>query len=222
MAEWTTTKPSFVHEVNTPRGIGPAVSSFWPPFPHPTIPRSMGFMTSPSTLGPARGLNVLHLFCHPERDLEAGAVRKAVDDATQSGLQIVTAAIVGAKADTCFLALGQNLWDLRRFQSKIQLAGFHVAESYVSLTEVSEYAAGMPEEMLQARLYPTLPPAGMSAFCFYPMSKRRGEMHNWYQLDYDAREGLMRGHGAIGRTFQGRVPHRSRGRQGLDDCGSGA
>ena len=86
-------------------------------------------MTSPSPLGPARGLNVLHLFCHPERDVDAGAVRKAVDDATHDGLQIVTAAIVGAKADTCFLALGEDLWDLRRFQSKIQASGFHVAET---------------------------------------------------------------------------------------------
>jgi chlorite dismutase len=177
----------------------------------------MGFMTSPLPLGPARGLNVLHLFCHPLRDVDAGAVRKAVDDATQSGLQIVTAAIVGAKADTCFLALGENLWDLRRFQSKIQSAGFHVAESYVSVTEVSEYAAGMPEAMLNDRLYPTLPPSGMSAFCFYPMSKRRGEVNNWYHLDYDARDALMRGHGAIGRTFKGRVLQLITGSSGLDD-----
>jgi hydrogen peroxide-dependent heme synthase len=174
-------------------------------------------MTSPSPLGPARGLNVLHLFCHPEGDVDAGAVRKAVDDATHDGLQIVTAAIVGAKADTCFLALGDDLWGLRRFQSKIQAAGFHVAESYVSVTEVSEYAAGMPEAMLHDRLYPTLPPTGMSAFCFYPMSKRRGEIHNWYQLDYDAREALMRGHGAIGRTFKGRVLQLITGSSGLDD-----
>jgi chlorite dismutase len=174
-------------------------------------------MTSPSPLGPARGLNVLHLFCHPEGGVDAGAVRKAVDDATHDGLQIVTAAIVGAKADTCFVALGEDLWDLRRFQSKIQAAGFHVAESYVSVTEVSEYAAGMPEAMLHDRLYPTLPPADMSAFCFYPMSKRRGEVHNWYQLDYDAREALMRGHGAIGRTFKGRVLQLITGSSGLDD-----
>jgi chlorite dismutase len=177
----------------------------------------MGFMTSPSPLTPARGLNVLHLFCHPERDLDAGAVRKAVDGATQSGLQIVTAAIVGAKADTCFLVLGENLWDLRRFQSMIQSAGYHVAESYFSVTEVSEYAQGMPEAMLNDRLYPTLPPAGMSAFCFYPMSKRRGEVNNWYQLDYDARDALMRGHGAIGRTFKGRVLQLITGSSGLDD-----
>src|ERR1700722_13024700 len=174
-------------------------------------------MATPSALGPSRGLNVVHLFCHPEVDIDAGAVRKAVDEATQQGLQIVTAAMIGAKSDVCFIALGKNLWDIRRFQSKIQAAGFLVAESYVSVTEVSEYAAGMPEEMLNARLYPTLPPEGMSAFCFYPMSKRRGEVHNWYQLEYDARENFMRGHGAIGRTFKGRGLQLITGSSGLDD-----
>jgi hydrogen peroxide-dependent heme synthase len=99
----------------------------------------------------------------------------------------------------------------------VQAAGFFVAESYVSVTEVSEYAAGMPEEMLNARLYPTLPPEGMNAFCFYPMSKRRGEANNWYQLDYEARDALMRGHGAIGRTFKGRVLQLITGSTGLDD-----
>jgi chlorite dismutase len=174
-------------------------------------------MTSPSPLTAARGLNVLHLFCHPEGDVDAVAVNKAVDDAQGAGVQVVSAAIVGAKADTCFMALGENLWDLRRFQSGLQAAGLFVAESYLSLTEVSEYASGMPEEMLQARLYPTLPPEGMSAFCFYPMSKRRGEVHNWYQLDYDAREALMRGHGAVGRTFKGRILQLITGSSGLDD-----
>ena len=75
----------------------------------------------------------------------------------------------------------------------------------------------MPEEMLNARLYPQLPPEGMSAFCFYPMSKRRGEVNNWYQLEYDTREKLMHGHGAIGRTFKGRVLQLITGSSGLDD-----
>jgi len=82
-------------------------------------------MTSPSPLGPARGLNVLHLFCHPERDVDGWCgAKQPVDDATHDGLQIVTAAIVGAKADTCFLALGENLWIFGAFQSKIQAAAF--------------------------------------------------------------------------------------------------
>ncbi|HVA51880.1 MAG TPA: chlorite dismutase family protein [Acidimicrobiales bacterium] len=174
-------------------------------------------MSTPSPLSPARGLNVVHLFCHPEREVDAGALRKAVDEAVQAGLQVVTAAMLGAKADICFMVLGENLWDVRRFQSKVQGAGLHVGESYVSVTEVSEYAAGMPEKMLNDRLYPTLPPEGMKAFCFYPMSKRRGETHNWYGLDYEERERLMRGHGAIGRTFKGRILQVITGSSGLDD-----
>ena len=174
-------------------------------------------MTTPSPLGPARGLNVVHLFCHPGESVDAGAVRKAVDDAVAQGLQVVTAAIMGAKADTCFMVLGENLWDLRRFQSKIQAAGFHVAESYVSVTEVSEYAQGMPEKMLNDRLFPVLPPEGMKALCFYPMSKRRGDEHNWYALPYEEREQLMREHGKSGRNFKGRVLQVVTGSTGLDD-----
>jgi peroxiredoxin len=174
-------------------------------------------MSNPSPLGPSKGLNVVHLFCHVEREVDAGALRKAVDEATQVGLQVVTAAILGAKADTCFMVLGENLWDIRKFQSKVQAAGFTVSESYVSVTEVSEYAAGMPETMLNDRLYPKLPPEGMKAFCFYPMSKRRGDVNNWYGLSYEERENLMRQHGALGRTFKGRVLQVITGSTGLDD-----
>ena len=174
-------------------------------------------MTSPSPLGPAQGLNVVHLFCHPEGSVDVVAVRKAVDEALDSGLQVVSAAIVGAKADVCFMVLGEDLWDLRRFQSKIQAAGLKVAESYVSVTEVSEYASGMPEKMINDRLFPVLPPAGMGAFCFYPMSKRRGEEHNWYALSYEERMRLMRQHGTAGKAFKGRILQVVTGSTGLDD-----
>ena len=89
--------------------------------------------------------------------------------------------------------------------------------SYVSLTEVSEYAQGVPEEMKQARLYPQLPPPDKPAFCFYPMSKRREDEHNWYALDYEARKALMLGHGAVGRTFRERIVQLITGSTGLDD-----
>jgi chlorite dismutase len=92
-----------------------------------------------------------------------------------------------------------------------------VSESYVSVTEVSEYAAGTPENILHDRLWPELPPEGKRAFCFYPMSKRRGEQHNWYALAYDERLELMRQHGAIGRTFKGRILQVVTGSTGLDD-----
>jgi len=174
-------------------------------------------VSSPSPLGPAQGLNVVHLFCHPEREVDVGALRKALDDAAAHELQVVCVAIVGAKADTCFMVLGENLWEIRRFQSRVQAAGMSVAESYVSVTEVSEYAKGMPEEMLNARLFPQLPPADMKAFCFYPMSKRRGDVHNWYSLSYEERSQLMRRHGAAGKHFKGRVLQLITGSTGLDD-----
>ncbi len=174
-------------------------------------------MSTPEPLGPSRGLNVLHLFCHADAEVDEGAIRKAVEESRTADLQVVTAAIMGAKADICFMVLGINLWDLRTFQSKIQAAGLLVSESYVSVTEVSEYAAGTPEKILHDRLWPVLPPEGMRAFCFYPMSKRRGEKNNWYALDYNERLALMRQHGTSGRNFKGRILQVVTGSTGLDD-----
>jgi chlorite dismutase len=172
-------------------------------------------MTTPLT--PSKGLNVLHLFCHVAGPVDRSVLHRALDDALARNLQVVTAAIMGAKADLCIMVLGEDLWDLRRLQTKVQAAGLVVSESYVSVTEVSEYAAGMPEQMLNARLYPTLPPSDMTAFCFYPMSKRRGEEHNWFALDYEERDRLMREHGSSGKTFRGRVVQLVTGSTGLDD-----
>jgi peroxiredoxin len=167
---------------------------------------------------------VLHLFLKtgaaPDRGASTAgpAVLEAVDQARKAGHQVVTASILGHKADLCVLALGPDLGVLRNLQTKLQRAGLEVADSYVSLTEVSEYAAGVPDQMRQARLYPVLPPEGLSAFCFYPMSKRRSPgAENWYALAFDARMELMRGHGAVGREFRGRVLQLVTGSTGVDD-----
>ncbi len=174
-------------------------------------------MTNPEPLTPTRGLNVLHLFCRVEGEIDRAGLAAAIENSRAKGLQVVTAAILGAKADVAFMILGENLWDLRLLQSYVQASGLVVAESYVSLTEVSEYAAGMPEQMINDRLYPVLPPADKPAFCFYPMTKRRGEVNNWYALDYEKREELMRQHGTSGRAFRGRVLQVVTGSTGLDD-----
>jgi len=159
----------------------------------------------------------VHLFCAALPGADPGAISAAVKSLEADAHQVVPVAILGHKADLCLLALGPDLWRLRRFQTEIAAAGLDVVDSYVSLTEVSEYAAGMPEERKQARLYPQLPPAGKRAFCFYPMSKRRGAEHNWYELPYEAREQLMLGHGGVGRTFAGRVLQLVTGSTGIDD-----
>jgi hydrogen peroxide-dependent heme synthase len=172
-------------------------------------------MTPPLT--PTVGWNVLHLFCQVTPRADGAALASAVKAIEADDHQVVPVALVGHKGDMCLLALGPDLWRLRRFQTEVAEAGFDVVDSYVSLTEVSEYAEGMPEARKQARLYPQLPPEGKTAFCFYPMSKRRGDKHNWYELPYDERESLMMGHGATGRTFAGRVLQLVTGSTGLDD-----
>jgi peroxiredoxin len=166
---------------------------------------------------PSTGLTVLHLFCRAELDVDTGAIAAAVESARGDDAQVLTAAILGHKADVCVMTLAPDAWVLRELQSRLRRAGLETVDSYVSLTEVSEYAAGMPEELLRARLHPVLPPDGLPAFCFYPMSKRRGESRNWYELDYARREELMRGHGKLGREFRGRVLQVVTGSTGLDD-----
>jgi chlorite dismutase len=170
-------------------------------------------------LTPTTGWAVLHLFCRLNPDFDANALSKAVGAAEADSYQVVPVALLGAKGDLGLMALGPDQWRLRQFQTEVAAAGVTVVESYVSLTEVSEYAAGVPEELRQARLYPQLPPDGKAAFCFYPMSKRRagGEGDNWYRLGFDARKELMRGHGKVGRTFHGRVLQVITGSTGLDD-----
>jgi peroxiredoxin len=131
-------------------------------------------------LTPSVGWGVLHLFLKVGPNLDTEAVVDALKTARAEGDQVVTAAMLGHKADVGVMALGPDLWRLRSLQSALVGAGLEATGSYVSLTEVSEYAQGVPEEMKQARLYPTLPPPGKAAFCFYPMSKRRSADHNWY------------------------------------------
>ena len=172
-------------------------------------------MTEP--LSPSRGWGVLHLFCKlgPAADIEA--VVAAVKAARGDEHQVVTFVVLGHKADVGFMALGPDLWRLRSLQTGLQAGGLQVVDSYVSLTEVSEYAEGMPADLVEPRLHPRLPPEGMRAICFYPMSKRRAPEQNWYELPYEERERLMLGHGRTGRSFKGRVLQLVTGSTGVDD-----
>ena len=168
-------------------------------------------------LEPTIGQAVLHLFCKPVGPVDLRKIATAERAQIKVGNQVVAASILGHKADCCFMVTGKDLWQLRKFQTAIQAAGLCVVDSYVSLTEISEYAKGVPEQMLQARLYPQLPPQGMAAFCFYPMSKRRDAVHNWFALPFEQRKALMMGHGKSGREFHGRVLQVVTGSTGLDD-----
>lgn len=168
-------------------------------------------------MSPSIGLAVIHLFCKPFPDFDGEALIQAVKDAENNGVTVVTVSMLGHKADVAVMGLAADMRALKALQTAVQHAGLEIVDSYVSLTEVSEYAKGMPQEMLNARLYPQLPPAGKNAWCFYPMSKRRNDGQNWFTLEYDKRKELMEEHGKSGRTFAGRVIQLVTGSAGLDD-----
>jgi peroxiredoxin len=169
-------------------------------------------------LAPREGWCVLHLFLKVGPAADGEAVRSAVKAAEAEGAQVVTVALLGHKGDIGVMALGEDLLVLRRLQTGLQAAGLELAGSYLSLTEVSEYAEGAPGRLKEARLHPVLPPARKPAFCFYPMSKRRAPgAENWYALPFDERARLLAEHGASGRRFARRVLQLVTGSTGIDD-----
>lgn len=168
---------------------------------------------------PSVGRGVLHLFCKPNPLFDGEAVVAAVKAAQAAGAQVVAVSTLGHKSDAAFMAMHEDLLELRAFQSAVQRAGLDVVDSYVSLTEASEYSAGMPEAMINGRLYPEIPPKAhhMPAWCFYPMSKKREAHANWFTLPFEERKELMSEHGQSGRKFAGRIVQYVTGSAGLDD-----
>ncbi|MEX0911877.1 MAG: hydrogen peroxide-dependent heme synthase [Gemmatimonadota bacterium] len=83
-----------------------------------------------------------------------------------------------------------------------------------AIAEQAEAEAASPH--IRSRLYPR-PPEDMRYLSFYPMSKRRTRDENWYALDVEERNRLMREHGMTGRRYSGRVFQVITGSVGLDD-----
>ncbi len=162
------------------------------------------------------GLAVLHLFGSATPAVDREAVVAAIKAAEAEECQVITASLLGHKADIGVMALAPDWRTLRTLQTGLQRAGLDIVDSYVSITEVSEYAKGMPEHMLQARLYPQLPPEGLNTFCFYPMSKKREGHANWYATPFAERNDMMLEHGKSGRAFAGKVVQLITGSTGLD------
>jgi peroxiredoxin len=80
----------------------------------------------------------------------------------------------------------------------------------------ADRAAEAESAHVRSRLYPEVP-EGMRYLSFYPMTKRRGEVHNWYALPVEKRSELMREHGMSGRRYAGKVFQVITGALGLDD-----
>lgn len=148
------------------------------------------------------------------------------------------------KGDLAFLHYRRDLEALRAAELELRRtrlwAFLRPAYSYLSVVELGTYELrpwatqtlakrgvdpaspgydeALHKEMMEAardRLFLSVP--GKRYFCFYPMSKRRGEQVNWYALSGQERAAYMRGHGLIGRKYAGRVVQVICGSVGFDD-----
>lgn len=198
---------------------------------------------------PSVGWCVLHLFyrvdlARAEADPEAGKrALDAVASLEADGHQALLFAVLGHKADLGVMALGPDLARLQAFQRDFADAPVTLVDSYVSLTELSEYTSTEDDERdrlvredslagdelehqlgvwrermthyQEQRIHPKLPLK--RTICFYPMSKRRVAEANWYALPFEERKRLMAGHARVGRTYAGRVLQLITGSTGLDD-----
>jgi peroxiredoxin len=111
------------------------------------------------------------------------------------------------------------------YLSVIELGTYELAEQAAAVVErkgTARGAAGFDdavraemERLAKPRLFPEVP--ARRYVSFYPMSKRRGEHVNWFDLPPEERGALMRGHGMIGRKYAGQVTQVISGSVGLDD-----
>ena len=137
--------------------------------------------------------------------------------------------IIGHKADLMIVHLRPTLDLLSQAERQFErtaLAEFTTQPtSYVSVTEVSGYVSDdyfKGDEIneglrgyIEGKLKPEIPDDEYA--CFYPMSKRRGEEHNWYTLPFEERAEMMSGHGATGKQYAGDIDQIIASSIGFDD-----
>ncbi|SEH56819.1 chlorite dismutase [Halopenitus malekzadehii] len=168
-----------------------------------------------------------------ERAIEEGrrflSARESLADAEAGDSAVFS--ILGHKGDLLFLHFRPELDDLsaieRRFEDTAFAAFTEQETSYVTVTEVSGYVSddyfeGNEEEIdeglrryIEGKLKPDIPDDEYVSF--YPMSKRRGEEYNWYDLSFEERAELMAGHGEVGREYAGRIKQVIASSVGFDD-----
>jgi len=166
-----------------------------------------------------------------DRAIEEGVAylerHEAVDDADDGASAVF--AMVGHKADLLIVHLRPTLDALstaeRRFDRTALGAFTEQSTSYVAVTEVSGYVSDAyfeEEEVdtglkryIEGKLEPEIPED--QYLSFYPMSRKRGEQDNWYDLPFERRREMMEEHGEHGREFGGRVKQIVASSVGLDD-----
>ena len=208
-----------------------------------------------------QGIHAMHLFYRIDRlhwsqlpKGESAQVRGRLEalcaaNAAVSHPRLTSYATIGGKADLAFMLLAAELGQVAQMHRDLEACFppgmLEHAFSYLSVTELSEYATSEEEnrQMLvhqeklapesetfhqrlaelnkrrkdydHYRLYPEMP--DWEVMGFYPMSKRRAAADNWYMLDFATRKRLMGGHARVGRKYSGRVSQLITGSTGLDE-----
>jgi chlorite dismutase len=134
-------------------------------------------------------------------------------------------AVRRAEVELQHTRLAAHLRPTYSYLSVVELGTYELAEHAAAMVERKGTARGSAgfdeavraemERLARPRLFPDVPPRRY--VCFYPMSKRRGEHVNWFDLPPPERAELMRGHGVIGRKYAGQVTQVISGSVGLDD-----
>ena len=196
---------------------------------------------SESELRPSEGWGVIHLFLRADGGGDGRPILAALEEfAATDPNQVIAFSVLGGRADMGLMLLSPDLDALDRVVTAVTAGPVERLDSFVSLTEHSEYTTTEDEERARleaaaepdveatlaawrermdhykdARLHPRLPQKRF--ICFYPMSKSRIPGANWFDLPFDERKALMRGHATTGRTYAGRVLQLITGATGLDD-----
>lgn len=155
--------------------------------------------------------------------------------------------LIGHKGDLMLLHSRRTLDALNEAELKVASLGLadvlETTNSYVSVVELGLYEASVrlyealkakkvqpgsaewntaveaelsrQREAARFRLWPRIPERRY--VCFYPMSKKRGEDRNWYDLPVTLRQTMMHEHGLIGRRYAGQVTQIISGSIGFDD-----
>ncbi len=169
-----------------------------------------------------------------ERALESGVdfleAHESLADVAGNEGGSAAFAIMGHKADLMILHLRETTAAIETAERAFERTPFarftEQTASFVSVTEVSGYmsqeyfegeevADSGTARYIESRIRPQIPVA--EHVCFYPMDKRRGPEHNWYDLPFDDRADLMSNHGDIGRRYAGKVTQIITSSIGFDD-----
>ncbi|MFB6155469.1 MAG: heme-binding protein [Haloferacaceae archaeon] len=167
-----------------------------------------------------------------ERAIEEGVAylraHESVADADEGASAVFS--VLGHKADLLVLHMRPTLDDLsraeRQFERTALAAYTGQPTSYVSVTEVSGYTTDayfenrdeMDEGLrryMDGKIKPDVPDDQF--VCFYPMSKRRGETQNWYDLDFEERAEMIASHGEKARKWGGKIKQIISASSGFDD-----